>query len=183
MASTYRGDRATQDASAIPSASPTQPASCADTEPGAASVHHRERPRSAKKQPYGRGKDHHLGAAQMSRCGTPRQTRYRTTLRPTNILQGFTHRLLIAEVVILLIRLLSSGSSAVRRTAWTSIGPSELSGTANGAVSIKTASGRERPVRHCPRMWRHTGGNSISPARSSISSIPRQTMSRSAPLA
>src|ERR1051325_1995269 len=41
-------------------------------------------------------------AAQMSRCRTPRQTRYRTTLRPTNILQVFAHRLFIAEVVVLL---------------------------------------------------------------------------------
>src|SRR6476661_3170482 len=41
-------------------------------------------------------------AAQMSRCRTPRQTRYRATLRPTNILQVFAHRLFIAEVVILL---------------------------------------------------------------------------------
>src|SRR5215831_18677290 len=41
-------------------------------------------------------------AAQMSRCRTPRQTRYRATLRPTNILQVFAHRLFIAEVVMLL---------------------------------------------------------------------------------
>src|SRR5215471_20586345 len=41
-------------------------------------------------------------AAQMSRCRTPRQTRYRATLCPTNILQVFAHRLFIAEVVILL---------------------------------------------------------------------------------
>src|SRR5664279_5250130 len=40
-------------------------------------------------------------AAQMSRCRTPRQTRYRTTLRPTNILQVLADRLFIAEVVIL----------------------------------------------------------------------------------
>jgi len=37
----------------------------------------------------------------MSRCRTPRQTRYRTTLRPTNILQVLADRLFIAEVVIL----------------------------------------------------------------------------------
>src|ERR1051326_2949575 len=40
--------------------------------------------------------------AQMSRCRTPRQTRYRATLRPTNILQVLAHRLFIAEVMILL---------------------------------------------------------------------------------
>jgi len=40
-----------------------------------------------------------------------------------------------------------------------------------------------RSVRHCPRMWWRADDNSISPARSSISSSPRHTMSRRAPLA
>jgi len=46
------------------------------------------------------------------------------------------------------IRLLNSGSSTVRRAGSISIGPSAPSGIASGAVSIRTASGRGRPVRH-----------------------------------
>src|SRR5215471_19330013 len=41
-------------------------------------------------------------AAQMPRGRTPRQTRYRTTLRPTDILQVLAHGLFITKVVILL---------------------------------------------------------------------------------
>ena len=63
-------------------------------------------------------------------------------------------------------------ASEVRRIGWISIGPSDFSGIASDVVSIKTVSGRGRPVRHCPRMWRRTGGNSISPARSSMEQQP-----------
>src|SRR5215510_13909721 len=51
---------------------------------------------------FGAPADVAVTAAQMARGRTPRHTRYRTSLCPTNILQVLADRLLIAEVVILL---------------------------------------------------------------------------------
>src|SRR5207302_9807895 len=62
-------------------------------------------------------------------------------------------------------------------------GHSMLSGRVSGVVSMSTGCGRERSFRRCPGMWRRTAGKAISPARSSSNSQPRQTTSRSAPLA
>src|SRR5260370_26165181 len=76
------------------------------------------------------------------------------------------------------------------RTEFASLAATDLlhlegapSGIVSGVVSIRAAAGRGRAVRRCPTMRQRTGGNLISPARSSISSSPRHTTSRNPPLA
>ena len=73
----------------------------------------------------------------------------------------------------------STPSCGVLRTCSIAIGPNSLSPPHTGRSSGITGLGRA-----ClPGGWRRTGGSSISPVRSSINSRPRQTISRSAPLA
>src|ERR1019366_4285137 len=74
---------------------------------------------------------------------------------------------------------LNNVSCGVLRTCSIVSGPKSLSGPHTGRSSGITASGRAG----LPGGRRRTGGSAISPARSSINSRPRQTISRSAPLA
>src|SRR5882672_2621476 len=62
------------------------------------------------------------------------------------------------------------------------MGRSSLRATAIGAVSMSIGAGVGRRTNGL-RVWKRLGGNSISPARCSMSNKPRQTISRKAPLA
>ena len=126
--------------------------------------------------------DEAVAAAQMARRRTPRHAGDRSPLRPHQILQMLAHRLLVAQVVWCSMRLLNSGSSAVRRTCRTSAAAQLIQ--RRSAVSC-----RREPERAVARRRSDCGhqsgprGSSISPARCSISIRPRHTMSHKAPLA
>ena len=133
---------------------------------------------------FGAPADITVATAQVPRRRGPGQAGDRPPLRPHQILQVFSHRLLIAEIMVLL-------KQAVEQ---------RLFGSAPHLLELPAAAGCADGLRCGRRVDLHRGrawlagragyaarnspaGNLIWPARSSMSNRPRHTMSRSAPLA
>jgi hypothetical protein len=121
-------------------------------------------------------------AAQMARRRTPGQAGDRPPLRPHQIFQMLAHRLLVAEVVMLLEEAVEQRLIAGAADLLHFHRPQFIHGAITGVVSISTGVGRARSTSGL-RGGKRTSGSWISPARCSISSRPRQTMSHNAPLA
>ena len=124
--------------------------------------------------------DELVSASQMPWRTGPRQTSDRLSFRRDQILQVLTDGLFVTQIVILIDqaieqRLLRRSPAPVRSES----GPKSLKAPHTGRSSATTGLG----FAGLPCGRRRTAGSSISPPRSSINSRPRQTMSRSTPLA
>ena len=124
-----------------------------------------------------------VARAEVARRAGPRQARDRPALRPHQILQVLAHRLFVAQIVMLLHqaveqRLIAAAPHLRKLQRLDLVADClrpALCRSAPAPAALVRASGL------CGTNF--TGGNSIWPARSSISSRPRHTMSRNAPLA
>src|SRR5580704_15905257 len=110
-----------------------------------------------------------IARSQMPRGTRPGEAGNRSRSSPDQILQLLPDRLLIAQIMMLL-------QQTVKQR------PNSRSSPAIGVVSISSGVGRALLASGLCRTY-FTGGSAISPARSSIRSRLRQTMSLKAPFA